>query len=59
MEVYGPGGQMGDGKGQINLWEETSILKGSYILAEYVGCREGTGFVAFDKSGMVHSQQVA
>ncbi|SCO22898.1 unnamed protein product [Fusarium fujikuroi] len=58
MEVYGAGGEMGDGKGQINLWEETSILKGSDILAEYVGCREGTGFMAFDKSGIIHSQQV-
>ncbi|KIL88548.1 hypothetical protein FAVG1_07793 [Fusarium avenaceum] len=48
MEVYGPGGEMGNGVGQINLWEETSIMRGPDIFAEYVGCREGTGFMAFD-----------
>ncbi|KAI8680625.1 hypothetical protein LRP88_04585 [Fusarium phalaenopsidis] len=56
METYGPGGEMGDGVGKINLWEETSIMKGSDIVAEYVGCREGTGFMAYDKSGVVHSE---
>ncbi|KAF5566068.1 aldoxime dehydratase, partial [Fusarium napiforme] len=59
MEVYGLGEEMGDGKGQINLWEETSILRGSDIVAEYVECREGTGFMAFDRSGIIHSQQAA
>ncbi|KAH7177176.1 heme-containing dehydratase protein [Fusarium sp. MPI-SDFR-AT-0072] len=58
MEAYGPGGEMGDGKGQINLWEETSIFRGPDIFAEYVGCREGTGFLEFHKTGIIHSKQV-
>jgi hypothetical protein len=48
MEIYGSGGEMGNGVGQINLWEETSIMRGPDIFAEYVGCCEGTGFMAFD-----------
>jgi hypothetical protein len=48
MEVYGPEGERGNGVGQINLWEETSIMRSPDIFAEYVGCREGTGLMAFD-----------
>lgn len=59
LESYGPGGKMGPGIGNICLWEETSILKGGEIDAEYVGCREGTGFMAYDKTEAVQSRQTA
>ena len=55
MESYAPGGKMGDGAGKIALWEESSILKGRDIEAEYIGCREGTGFMAYDKTGVIKS----
>ncbi|KAM0443839.1 hypothetical protein ACHAQK_002585 [Fusarium lateritium] len=58
METYGPGGEMGDGVGQINLWEETSIMRGPDVFAEYIGCREGTGFMAYDKTGIINSNAV-
>ncbi|KAF5005074.1 hypothetical protein FDECE_8491 [Fusarium decemcellulare] len=56
MDDYCPAGKMGNGVGKICLWEETSILKGNEIEAEYVGCREGTGFMAYDKSDVIRSK---
>lgn len=56
MEDYGPGGPMGPGIGNITLWEETSILKRQDVQAEYIGCREGTGFMGYDTSGFVQSE---
>lgn len=46
LKTYGPGGSM-FGVGRMALWVETSILKANEIEAEYVGCVEGTGFMAF------------
>ncbi|KAI8202425.1 Phenylacetaldoxime dehydratase [Colletotrichum sp. SAR 10_76] len=59
MEAYCPVGPMGNGVGKITLWEETSILKGGDVQAEYIGCREGTGFMAYDGSAAVQSTTVA
>lgn len=44
LESYGPGGAMENGN--ICLWVETSILKADEIECEYVGCVQGTGFMA-------------
>lgn len=46
LKIYGPGGDLFQ-KGDMALWVDTSILKGHEIDAEYVGCAEGTGFMAF------------
>ncbi|KAG0157747.1 hypothetical protein PDIDSM_4932 [Penicillium digitatum] len=45
FESYGPGGEMMAGK--IMLQVETTVLKSGEIDCEYVGCAEGTGFMAF------------
>lgn len=45
MEVYGPGGPMEGGK--LLLWVDLGILKANKMEAEYVGCFEGTGFLAY------------
>lgn len=58
MEAYCPVGKMGNGVGKITLWEETSIMKGNEIQAEYIGCRDGTGFMAYDKTDAVGSTVV-
>ncbi|KAJ5093789.1 hypothetical protein N7456_009650 [Penicillium angulare] len=47
MEAYGPGGPLHD-IAKICLWAETSILKPDEIECEYIGCVEGTGFMAFE-----------
>ncbi|KAJ4179237.1 hypothetical protein NW759_017309 [Fusarium solani] len=49
-------GKLGSGIGKCCLWEETSVMKGSEIQAEYVGCREGTGFMGYDETGKIKSQ---
>ncbi|KAH7177088.1 heme-containing dehydratase protein [Dactylonectria macrodidyma] len=59
MDDYCPVGRMGNGIRKITLWEETSIMKGGQIQAEYVGCREGTAFMAYDKSGVIKSKTVS
>ncbi|KAF4822799.1 Phenylacetaldoxime dehydratase [Colletotrichum tropicale] len=59
MEAYCPVGPMGNGVGKITLWGETSILKDGDVQAEYIGCREGTGFMAYDGSTAVQSTTVA
>ncbi|KAK2668268.1 hem-containing dehydratase [Fusarium oxysporum f. sp. vasinfectum] len=56
MSAYGPGGVMQGG--DILLWVDLGIIKGDEIDAEYVGCYEGTGFLAFDKSAMLASRSV-
>ena len=48
MKSYCPVGPMGK-DGQLTLWVETSVLKSNEIEAEYVGCVEGTGFMAYDQ----------
>lgn len=45
LEAYGPSGQMVNGK--ISLRVETTVLKSCEMDCEYVGCAEGTGFMAF------------
>ncbi|KAH8673251.1 heme-containing dehydratase protein [Ilyonectria robusta] len=49
MQSYCPAGPMGSGL--LTLWVETSVLKGNEMQAEYVGCVEGTGFMAYEGSG--------
>ncbi|KAJ6013236.1 heme-containing dehydratase [Penicillium herquei] len=44
MRAYGPGREMDSGK--ICLWVETTVIKGNEIECEYVGCFEGTGWLA-------------
>ncbi|OJJ03999.1 hypothetical protein ASPVEDRAFT_152410 [Aspergillus versicolor CBS 583.65] len=46
LQTYGPGGQMAE-CGKLALWVETSVLKASDIVAEYIGCVPGTGFLAY------------
>ncbi|KAL3475580.1 hem-containing dehydratase protein [Aspergillus californicus] len=45
LKDYGPGGVMGElaGGSGLCLWVEVSILMGSEVECEYVGCIEGTG----------------
>ncbi|KAJ5630258.1 heme-containing dehydratase [Penicillium longicatenatum] len=45
MAAYGPGGEMCAGK--IGLWVETTVLKAGEMECEYVGCLEGTGWMAW------------
>ncbi|KAG9518378.1 hypothetical protein KCU93_g8442, partial [Aureobasidium melanogenum] len=46
MEQYGPGGDMSHG--DLLLWVELGVLNAKDIEAEYIGCYEGTGFLAYD-----------
>ncbi|OQE15685.1 hypothetical protein PENSTE_c027G08515 [Penicillium steckii] len=45
MGAYGPGGVMST-TGKLGLWVETTVLKNGEIECEYVGCEEGTGWMA-------------
>ncbi|OJJ42763.1 hypothetical protein ASPZODRAFT_124718 [Penicilliopsis zonata CBS 506.65] len=45
MEAYGPGGVMENGN--ILLWVDLGILKGQDMEAEYIGCYDDTGFLAY------------
>lgn len=47
MTAYGPGGACEGG--DLLLWVDLGILKGNEIDAEYVGCYDGTGFLAYDE----------
>ncbi|KUJ12224.1 uncharacterized protein LY89DRAFT_562655, partial [Mollisia scopiformis] len=47
LASYCPAGAMGR-IAKLMLWVETSVLKKDEIECEYVGCLEGTGFLAFD-----------
>ncbi|KAH7058676.1 heme-containing dehydratase protein [Macrophomina phaseolina] len=46
MESYAPTGPMSNG--DLLLWVELGVLKGQDMEAEYVGCYEGTGFLAYE-----------
>ncbi|KEQ57912.1 uncharacterized protein M437DRAFT_70434 [Aureobasidium melanogenum CBS 110374] len=46
MERYGPDGDMSHG--DLLLWVELGVLKAKDIEAEYIGCYEATGFLAYD-----------
>ncbi|KAI1339719.1 hypothetical protein F5Y15DRAFT_381818 [Xylariaceae sp. FL0016] len=46
MKAYSPGGDMENG--ELVLWVDLGILKANEIDAEYVGCYDGTGFLAYD-----------
>ncbi|PSN73809.1 hypothetical protein BS50DRAFT_566743 [Corynespora cassiicola Philippines] len=46
MDTYGPEGIMSHG--DLLLWVELGVLKSNEIEAEYIGCCEGTGFLAYD-----------
>ena len=46
IKTYGPGGIMSHG--DLLMWVELGILKSQSIEAEYIGCYEGTGFLAYD-----------
>ncbi|KAF9777204.1 hypothetical protein IL306_004509 [Fusarium sp. DS 682] len=56
MTAYGPGGPVQGG--DLLLWVDLGIIKGSELDAEYIGCYEGTGFLAFDKSPKFASKNV-
>ncbi|KAF5026950.1 hypothetical protein F66182_980 [Fusarium sp. NRRL 66182] len=46
MTAYGAGGDCEGG--DLLLWVDLGILKGNEIDAEYVGCYDATGFLAYD-----------
>lgn len=54
LKTYGPGGSL-FGIGRMALWVETCILKGHEMDAEYVGCADGTGFMAFRDHEAFHA----
>ncbi|PQE08891.1 heme-containing dehydratase protein [Rutstroemia sp. NJR-2017a BVV2] len=43
MELYGPGGKWNQGKSE--LFVELCVLKSGDLVAEYIGCAEGTGLL--------------
>ncbi|EAU31957.1 predicted protein [Aspergillus terreus NIH2624] len=45
MQAYGPKGDMEGG--DLLLWVDLGVLKADDISAEYIGCHEGTGFLAY------------
>jgi hypothetical protein len=55
LKDYCPGGKMAD-IAKLLLWVETSVVKKGEIECEYVGCLEGTGFMAYDKSDAFKSE---
>ena len=55
--AYGPGGVMEGG--DLLLWVDVGILKGDEMDAEYVGCYEGTGFMAYDHHAAFESRSDA
>ncbi|ETS74832.1 hypothetical protein PFICI_13316 [Pestalotiopsis fici W106-1] len=57
MTEYGPGGQMEGG--DLLLWVDLGILKADEIDAEYVGCYDGTGFLAYDEHPLFQSEKVS
>ncbi|KAK7432269.1 hypothetical protein QQZ08_001214 [Neonectria magnoliae] len=46
MEAYAPGGAVEDG--DLLLWVDVGVLKGNEVDAEYIGCYDDTGFLAYD-----------
>ncbi|KAK7992956.1 hypothetical protein PG988_001750 [Apiospora saccharicola] len=57
LAAYGPGGAMAGG--ELLLWVDLGILKGDEMDAEYVGCYEGTGFLAYDHDAAFESRRDA
>ncbi|KAF3005501.1 hypothetical protein E8E14_000295 [Neopestalotiopsis sp. 37M] len=57
MAEYGPGGQMEGG--DLLLWVDLGILKANEIDAEYIGCYNGTGFLAYDEHPLFKSEKVS
>ncbi|KAH7175270.1 heme-containing dehydratase protein [Dactylonectria macrodidyma] len=57
MAAYGPGGPVEGG--DLLLWVDLGILKGDEIDAEYVGCFDATGFLAYDSHPLFASEKVA
>ncbi|KAK8085189.1 hypothetical protein PG997_006460 [Apiospora hydei] len=55
LAAYGPGGVMAGG--DILLWVDMGILKGDEMDAEYVGCYEGSGFMAYDHDAAFESRR--
>jgi len=56
LAAYGPGGDMFGG--ELMLWVDLGVLKGEEMDAEYVGCYEGTGFLAYDGHPSFKSEAV-
>ncbi|KAK1723618.1 hypothetical protein CaCOL14_007228 [Colletotrichum acutatum] len=54
--AYGPGGVMEGG--DLLLWVDVAVLKGEEMDAEYVGCYDGTGFLAYDAHPAFASEKV-
>lgn len=54
MESYAPTGPMANG--DLLLWVELAVLKGQDMDAEYVGCYDGTGFLAYEEYGAFQQQ---
>lgn len=54
--AYGPGGVMEGG--DLLLWVDVAVLKGEEIDAEYVGCYDATGFLAYDHHPAFTSETV-
>lgn len=46
MDAYGPTGIMSEGK--MFVWVDCGVLKPKDIEAEYIGCYDTTGFLAYD-----------
>ncbi|OAL40443.1 hypothetical protein AYO20_00179 [Fonsecaea nubica] len=46
MDDYGPDGVLA--KGDMCVWADCGVLRAEDMLAEYIGCYEGTGFLAYD-----------
>lgn len=57
MEAYGPGGAAEGGSPTLEV--DLGILKGYEIDAEYVGCYDNTGFLAYDRHPQFASETVA
>ncbi|KAK8069264.1 hypothetical protein PG994_005880 [Apiospora phragmitis] len=57
LAAYGPGGAMHGG--ELLLWVDLGVLKSDEMDAEYVGCYEGTGFLAYDHNAAFESRRDA
>lgn len=55
LASYCPTGAMGQ-IAKLLLWVETSVVKSDEIECEYVGCLEGTGFMAYDNHSAFESK---
>jgi Haem-containing dehydratase len=48
-KLYGPGGELEGGKGDVHLMVELAVLKKENVRAEYIGCVEGTGLMEYEQ----------